>query len=464
MWDNMERDRHYTGIFTILDEKIPGELIFNKKNGVILLNIVKELSEKSVFGKSYGTLKTIIGKLNSGVVVTLFNNRCVNNHTQAFQTQRLNFRAEYMLWSNAEAGDCQYNKMVCVLRNAYAWSGLSAFEECGAGIKTVESEEPKTYNWFGATIRFSTHLNNWLIIPPDEEETTIIQRLVLKIETDDKRELQEFVDIKNKIVALISFAIKDNVNVEEEYLLDYDDSYTIGNGIVDYHKHYLFLSESQLDILGTKCWNYNFILDQLPAQKDINKELSKLAPIFNLYLSLFKYRDMPVEMVFLNIVQALETFHSRFFYGDKKEKYVKSVMERFGDSPYFEKFEKLLLCDTQKDPNCSYIILVSRLNDLLIGRYDGLFCEYYWEDESYAQTIADTRHYYTHYGKSKEAKALKKDDLLEAIYILKVLLEYHICLALGVDNRERIARELRNHNSWKQLGEMQSKECTSASE
>ena len=120
-------------------------------------------------------------------------------------------------------------------------------------------------------------------------------------------------------------------------------------------------------------------------------------------------------------------------------------MERFGKYPNFEMYEKLLLCDTQKDENCHYIILVSRLNDLLIGNESGLFLEYYWENENYAQTIADTRHYYTHYGKSKEAKALKGDELLEAIYILKVLLEYHICLVLGIDNKDKIAEELKNH-------------------
>ena len=121
----------------------------------------------------------------------------------------------------------------------------------------------------------------------------------------------------------------------------------------------------------------------------------------------------------------------------------------------------MLLSDTQMDENCSYIILVSRLNDLLIGRNDGLFYEYYIKNEEYAQTIADTRHYYTHYGKSKEAKALKGNNLIEAIYILRVLLEYHICLSLGIDKRDVIAQELSTHNAWKKLSEEQSKNCPS---
>ena len=61
----------------------------------------------------------------------------------------------------------------------------------------------------------------------------------------------------------------------------------------------------------------------------------------------------------------------------------------------------------------------------------------------------------------KKQKALKGNDLLESIYILRVLLEYHVCLSLGIDRRDAIAQELRTHNDWKQLSEIQAKQCKS---
>lgn len=158
-------------------------------------------------------------------------------------------------------------------------------------------------------------------------------------------------------------------------------------------------------------------------------------------------------MIFLNIIQALETFHARFFYDDSKDKYVASVNERFGSLPNYPIIEKLLLSDTQKDENCKYIILVSRLNDLLIGKYDGLFIEYYLSDAGFAQTVADTRHYYTHYGRSKEKKALKGDKLIDAIRILSLLLEYNVCLQLEIDNQEKVREELRNISDWRAFQE-----------
>ena len=55
MWENIDIDRHYTGMFQILDEPISGELIYNKQNGTILLSLIKEVSSKSFFGKSYNS-------------------------------------------------------------------------------------------------------------------------------------------------------------------------------------------------------------------------------------------------------------------------------------------------------------------------------------------------------------------------------------------------------------------------
>ena len=448
MQDNV--DRHFAGTFNIGGEEIAGELIYNKENGVTLLNLVKQLTDEPL-GKSYSNLDVITGTLNSGTIVTLFHNRCTKNHTQAFQIQQLNFVAAYSIWSKSDATNKKYNKLKCVLENALEWSGLSVIDTSDLStIKFKGNESENVYHWFGAKITFSTSLECGLFSFPHKEESKVVERLVVYIETDEKQEVSYFTTIRNKVISLISFAIKDNVNIVEQYLYDYDDNYQIGEH-TEYYKHYLYTSEHHLSIHGNSRREYNFALAQLLPEKDIQKELSLLEPIFNLYLSLFKYKDMPHEMVFLNIVQALETFHARFFYDDDKKKYVASVIERFGSWQNYPAIEKLLLSDTQKDENCKYIILVSRLNDLLIGKYDGLFWDYYAADAGFAQAVADTRHYYTHYGKSKENKALKGDKLIDAIIILSLLLEYNICLQLGIDNQNKVRERLSSIESWKQF-------------
>ena len=450
-------DRHFAGKFNIGDEEITGELIYNKESGVTLLNLIKQLTDAPL-GRSYPNLDVITGVLNTGAFVTLFHNHCTKNHTQAFQTQQLVFVTDYSIWSKNDATNKKYNRLECVLENALEWSGLSVIDTSDQSvIKFKGNENENIYHWFGAKITFSTSLKCELFNIPPKEESTVVERLVVNIEADEKKELSYFITIRNKVISLISFAIKDNVNIEKQYLYDYDDSYQIGEH-TEYYKHYLYTSEHRLSIHNSRRLEYNFTLGQLSQENDIQKELDLLEPIFNLYLSLFKYTDMPPEMVFLNIVQALETFHARFFYGDNKDTYVASVIDRFGSWQNYSDIEKLLLCDTQKDENCKYIILVSRLNDLLIGKYDGLFWDYYVTDANFAQTVADTRHYYTHYGKSKEKKALKGDKLIDAIGILSLLLEYNVCLQLGIDNQDKVRTHLSSIASWKQFHSCYQKE------
>lgn len=460
MTENYAKDQHYVGNFHVLDENIAGEIVYNKERGVILLNLAKTCQDPNTALKSYGTLSLITGKLNTGAVVTLFDNRRIIDNSINFRMKQLVFSASYMIWSNSESLVPEYDKMICVLKNAYSWSGLTAFRSTHEGIRLIEPFEQKTCHWFNAKIVFTSQINNCLYTSPDNEETKIVQRLQMEIEPTEKKPLSWFTDVRDRIIALISFSIKNNVNLQEEYLLDFDKYNERGNGYKDYYKNYLITATPQRNILKTSKSDRNLTLDQLSSEKDINNTLLKLIPIFNLYLSLFKYRDMPTEMAFLNIVQALETFHSRFFYDNEKNKYIESVKKRFLGSPNEEKFFRLLLSDTQIDDNCRYIILVSRLNDLLISTSTGLFNRYFLTNEDYAQTIADTRHYYTHYGASKEKKALKGKDLLEAIYVLQTLLEYHVCLVLGVDNEDRISKSIASHNAWKELGEIQSKQIS----
>ena len=131
-------ERRYIGRFTILQEEMDGELIYNKKSGCIFLDLVKPLDENTFMGKSYANIAVITGHINTGAVVTLFNNKCINNHTQVGQTQRLAFSCEYLIWSKETQIDAKYNELVCTLNNAFAWTRMSVFETTDAGIQRKE--------------------------------------------------------------------------------------------------------------------------------------------------------------------------------------------------------------------------------------------------------------------------------------------------------------------------------------
>ena len=437
MWEYKDQDRHYTGVFNVEGDIINGEIIYNKGNGIILLVLEKEIIENYTLHKSYGNIRIITGKLNTGASVTLFENRCVLNHEQVFQYQTLEFISQRMVFAHEDASDIAFNVIVCVLGNALSWGGLSPFQKTDDNsLKVVDEAQTVTFDWYGAKITFGPYLKNWFIVPK-EEENKIIQKLEVRIELDEKRTIEELINIRDKIIALISFGIRDNVNVEEQYLIN-RDKYIQHGEFRNYYKYYLFVNEPYLNLLKTNRWNFNFKLSQLNQSNDYSDALSKLAPVFNLYMSLFRYSDMPAEMVFLNIIQAVETFHARFYYDDKLSKYIEYVNSNYPDG---STINKLLLPNEQK--KVKKIFLLSRINDLLIRAHSGSFNRFIiGKDRDFASRVVISRNYYTHYDKSKEDKALKGKDLYRAINILRLLLEYSVCQVLGIDINKRIQIEL----------------------
>ena len=141
----MSEERHYVGVFNILNEELSGELVYSKTDGAIILSVIKILGEEHFVGRSYAKIKCITGKLNSGAIVTLFNNQVVKNHSQMFHSQQLCFKSDYMIWSNDVKTNAKFNSLTCILRNAFLWSGMSCYERTEDGIRPVNQVEEKSF-------------------------------------------------------------------------------------------------------------------------------------------------------------------------------------------------------------------------------------------------------------------------------------------------------------------------------
>ena len=89
---------------------------------------------------------------------------------------------------------------------------------------------------------------------------------------------------------------------------------------------------------------------------------------------------------------------------------------------------------------------------MILGDYDPLFWSFYRKGSTFAQQIVDTRNYYTHYDETKKEKALSGDTLVDAIFILRLILELYACRFLGVDVKDDVGRRLSNYkNSFPQV-------------
>ena len=447
------RNKHYTGIFNVSQENMMGELVYNKQEGSILLYLKREYDTDYLKEESYGRIDVITGKLNSGHIVTLFDNKCVSNRTIVPSYHEYQFTSSRMIWGGIEKTEPLFNKFVFTLENALEWSGLNLIDDdYFNGLKIKDSNPSKTFEWFGATITFQPCLNSWNHYPR-REKISIIQRLEIIVDTQEKKGLDFFISIRDRIISMIEFAIKGNINIEKQYAIDLDEFYEL-LGHKNYAKYYVYTNDPIRLISSTHSYKYNFKLTQLGDSCDYNEILTKLSPVLNLYLSLFKYSDMPIEMVFLNIVQALETFHARFFYNNNVKNYIRAVYEKYGESPNFEEIKKILLPGKQEESHS--ISLASRINELMFNSKVRLFYHYYvGKNKEFTKKVVNTRHYYTHYNEKREEKALKGKELYDAITVISLLLEYNICLALGVDNTEKVQDELRTLETWRCISHIQ---------
>lgn len=354
---------------------------------------------------------------------------------------------EHIFWSPIPLSDYSFDWYEVELENALRWSGLSCINRSEINDIHFNKHEKYEFSYNDFHITFFSRITQNLDFFPIHEENAITERFVMRIESKGKKPYKEFLKIRNQFISLISFCVKNNVNALKQKFRKTDSYCQISNGrSIPYEYRFDEGENKSIIYESVHETEMNFTLKQLnvdffKSEANIDK-MEKLKPIFNLYLSLFKYQDMPIEMIFLNIVQALETYHNRFKYKEK-DAYKEHVWTLEKDCRFEKLLKPLLWNSSQNDKNTPFITLYSRLNDLFIFTNNDLFNVLYL-NKDFAQDVSTTRHYLTHYDEQKEAKAFRGKDLETAIYLLELVLEYHICSEFNIDKNAYFINELNN--------------------
>lgn len=439
------KEQHYSGVFNIDNQEYVGEIVLDYERGKIFL-LLTILTDG--IGKQFTKIDIIKGKIGGGKAnVTLIVCKPYSGHTYLCSHQNICFKVENMFWSDNELDDLVFDSYDVVFENALRWSGLTCIDRAENQEIKFNDHKKFEFKFKDYQILFISKVIKNLNVFPTQEENAIVERLSMHISTSEKRNYTEFLKIRDLFSSIICFCIKNNINFLNQTFNKSDVNYSLSNGIIiPYDFRFFDNIEKKIVFDSNHEFDMNFTLSMLDADffncdENIEK-IDKLKPIFNLYLSLFKYQDMPEEMIFLNLIQAIETFHSRFKY-EKKEEYKSHVFSLVNNSNFENLLKPRLWDGSQSDDNCPFITLHSRLNDLLINTERDLFRSFYFK-EDYAQKICNTRNYLTHYDPKKESIALKGDDLYRAIYVLELVLEYYICAEFKIDRSEYIFLQVSN--------------------
>ena len=444
----------YSGKWKISNKDYSGDLFIVREKGIIRLVLTYKwdggifIEDENIPNK----IEYINGTLNTEAKMTLINCKVIKRNSNfSYMKNTIVLDAEYCIngLNFSDFEDIKFFKIEFRISKTLSWSCLNGFKYLNGSTRKTPIKMRYSFN---KSMKYDLDDGFKLEILPclapmsyncELENINLGQYIKFRFFNKKEKKLEEFIDLLNKIKALIEIGIREHVDIikVEAYNKKIFSIYT--DAKEKEHKQFypieIFLNQK----IESK-YEEPDKTDMLFELKDITKQsieewyrkIQKLKPIIELYIETIEYEGMSLERKFLNIVQALETYHMRFICNEKKDfkLRVDNVYKKNKISEYI--YDK----EQEETP---YILIKNRMLDLffssnILWRFDPMIKFVY-----FTNSTINSRHYYTHYSESKKYKALNGIELEEAYYILRELLENYILKELGIDN-EKISKKLQN--------------------
>lgn len=191
-------------------------------------------------------------------------------------------------------------------------------------------------------------------------------------------------------------------------------------------------------------YRYLFTLDDLTEEgcrclRNWYDKYERMKPVIELYEATWNVSGISAEMLFLNLAQALETYHARFVCDDLKQyvrmidTFLRETYELEADAEYSEneKSWRRILINQDEDKSRS-IVLKSRLGYLFLARFEYVFSFLDYSREDFIERMVHTRNYYTHYSPDKERLIFPFRKLPYVNGILMAVLQYYMMREIGI--------------------------------
>ena len=342
-----------------------------------------------------------------------------------------------------EQNNLSFYKAEYTLSDIIEWGGISIY---GVDEKhaLVEKESPEhiIYEDEEVKIVYKVYGSMLPIVEGEllKEKIELEQHGIVEIQVRDEKKLEYFNLLFLKIKRLIEISSMRKINIEKMDIFSkeifdlygehkFDRPITVyGVSITKYE------SSTMVTSVGKFAW---LTLSELVRNNCFEKYFDKyelLEPIIELYLEPL-YSSASDRRTFLNVVQALETYHSRFVTNDiwKYKNRVKKLTKNLPESIAQEN-RKFLLANSK-----SFITLESRLADLLLAEDQLSFDTGDIRMIDFPEVISKSRNYYIHYDESIKTnhKVLTEEELGIYNSVLFYILEYYILKELGFSVNDR---------------------------
>lgn len=461
--NDMEEDIRMNGDWYIpeTDETIAGTLYINKVQKKILLQLTKVATEDDFIGKIkvHGRTDIIKGSIDTGGTILLYDcliggqNNCLGQRT----TVSVSVKAAFWNLDIESKEELIFPKVIIDFGEILDWTELCSFNW---EVKDDYRDEKLAWN-YNSDIEFEINSNTTLRIVPHlgsksmenitTKKVTIEQAVYMQLEYQKAVCWDDVIKDIQIVSQLLTLGINKAIYIEEIWYLH--QSNKDERGFIS--KRDAFLGDVKAGKHQAGGWMYYlFTLSDLTGNayhclKNWYSKYDLLGSIVELYETAYNYPGISSEMLFLNLTQALETYHARFVSNDLK-KYIKLVdvflreIYKLTDDDEFDghilSYRQVLIA--QNEEGVRSITLKSRLGYLFLARFEIIFEYLDYKMDEFIQKVVDTRNYYIHYSIDKKEKIFPKHQMPYVNGILLGVLQYYILKEIGIKD-EHIKKAVR---------------------
>lgn len=480
----MDNKRKYGGSWKIFDDEsiFQGELHIDYEKRMIALELILPASEDKPMPRApyKGKIPFICGTLFSGAKILLYDCQTGQERRNLDQFTQQVIYANYAFWGlyATSINDVKFPKVVVDFGNIIEWSDLCKYEwrfNDNGGTDLLWSHK--------SSVEIELRDNLHVSFNPRQGsiggdmlgiEISANQHIEVEFQYNQPVPWETILEDVLNIQYLIGVGVNQKVNFNSiKYCHDsikycHDSKFIELRVSTDKVSNYyeplsviIGVGESHL-IQTNNAHQYLYTLPQFINNNALKKwceNYDVLKPILDLYFTASSGVATTAEILFLNLTQALETYHARLItnnaktYPDRVAKLVNSFVPNGHNT---QKWTDYLLDENQKKIK-NKINLRSRLADLTFA--DGVLPflpEHKLPPTEYIRKVVDTRNYYTHYDPKKLKKAFTKEQLPWVNDHLLALLEYHLLVLLGFDSNEVRTRTVKKINNINDIYYIQS--------
>ena len=400
------------------ENKLHGRLVFRPESGALLTVVTYQKNNQAIT-----TPVDILGISTQGKKITLCN--CLLKGTRGHlrpydktETTEWQFMSQLVLIGVHANENLKFETLKVRYENFDSWLNISGFK---ISIRSVRIKTPKNIaiainKNLKLIIAFSTYL------PRTNYSRTKLfakQEASIIFQPEEEQTLKEFYPLIVNFQNFLTLAIS-----EPTYPITIEGNTEASKSGELFEPVQVLLNTHGTARVPKALTTLNMLFGIKPKSKNIVKTWFRKAdlmkPIHDLYFGSIYQRGIYLNNEFLNLVQALESYHRRILKNEQlpPKEYAKRVNIVLKKTPEYERWLKYKLGGNEPP-------LAQRLNDILQHCPEAQ-SEYIKDKGSFVKNTANTRNYLTHFDTRLKDKAVKDFELIELVLKLRILVQ--VCL------------------------------------